>query len=438
MPTTRADSYSAASGGGIYAGVAAPGNVPAAGVARTFAMIGDSMNSPSFGHGAIPWLNAKLGGAFQVLANSAFNGRTLAQLSTEMGNSYLADEAPGLGGLPASIGWLFIEIGTGTARGLDASPGVDLTPTLEGYFETIVTDALTRAEVVVLGGLQPLGGLGGIANKSSVFGAWNAYIQNLAETHPSGRVYYVYDGADLADEDGVILTEFYLEDYGHNSDAGNRQRALSSLAQWQALLANQSYGNPLITDPAYVYPAEDQWNPNPTNAGTGGTFGSGWSGTAPDGMRVDGNGAGTGGTVAIVAADVGDANQTDWVEVTPTSSQAGSNIRVSFPGAGRSLTSLDPTTLEQMLEIEFIGLANHNGFAAWIQGSSGGAFVRAIEAGWSTATAITDGGIFRQAMQRINPATTSGATTCFLDVGGAATASGSMGKFRFRNYTVEG
>ena len=78
MPTTRADSYSAASGGGIYAGVAGPGNVPAAGVARTFAMIGDSMNSHAFGGGAIRWVNAMMGAPFTILANSAFNGRTLA------------------------------------------------------------------------------------------------------------------------------------------------------------------------------------------------------------------------------------------------------------------------------------------------------------------------------------------------------------------------
>lgn len=437
MPTTRADSYSAASGGGIYAGVAGPGNVPAAGVARTFAMIGDSMNSHAFGGGAIRWVNAMMGAPFTILANSAFNGRTLAQLSTEMGNDYTAATAPGLGGLPA-LGWLFIEIGTGTARGLDASPGVDLTPTLEGYFETIVTDALTRAEIVVLGGLQPLGGLGGIANKSAVFGAWNAYIQNLAETHPSGRVYYIYDGADLADVDGVILTQYYLGDYGHNNSAGNRQRALSSLAQWQALLANQTYASPLITDAAHVYPAYPQWNPNHVNAGTGGTFGSGWSGTCPDGMRIEGNGAGTGGTVAIVAADVGDSNTTPWVEVTPTSSQAGSNISISSTGSGRTITTTDPETLEQLVEVEFIGLQNHIGLAAWIQASGALKLTEVpLEIGWAATETLTESLILEQKLYRQNPSAT-GSTTHYIYVAGGATASGAMGKFRFRNATVEG
>jgi len=410
---------------------------PAAGVARTFAMIGDSMNSHSFGGGAIRWVNGLLGAPFQILANSAFNGRTLAQLSTEMGNDYTAATAPGLDGLPA-LGWLFIEIGTATARGTDIGPGNSLTPTYEGYYETIVTDALTRAEVVVLGGLQPLGGLGGIDNKSAVFAEWNAYLQNLAETHPSGRVYYVYDGADLADVDGVILTEFYLGDYGHNNSAGNRQRALSSLTQWQALLANQTYASPLITDPAYVYPTYDQWNPNHVNDGTGGTFGSGWSGTCPDDMRIEGNGAGTGGTVAIVAADVGDANQTPWVEVTPTSSQSGSNISISFTGSGRTITTTDPETLEQLIEVEFIGLQNHYGLATWIQASGALKLTEvALEIGWAATETLTESLILEQKLYRQNPGAT-GSTTHYIYVAGGATASGSMGKFRFRNATVEG
>lgn len=434
MPTTRADSYSAASGGGIYAGVDAPANIPASGVARTFAMIGDSMNSLAFGGGAIRWVNGMMGAPFILLANSAFNGRTLFQLSGELANSYKATETPGLGGLPA-LGWLFIEIGTATARGTDDSPGVELTPELEGYFHTLVDDALNYAEVVVLGGLQPLGGVGDLANKSACFGRWNAFIENLAVTHASGRVYYIYDGADLADENGAVYTQFYLSDRGHNNDAGNRQRALSSLSQWQALLANQSYASRLVTDAADVYPATTQWNPNVTMSGTGGTKGSGWSGTLPDGFYVETYGVGLSGSCSIVAADVGDANQVPWLRITQSTTDVAGAVSLNWDGSGRTLTDTDPETLDQLIQIRFNSLTKAQEIWYWTQSTSGQRITEIAKVGWSGNDTLTETITLHQKQYRLAP-TATGGTKHYLYLFNSG--SGGTGSLDIRCPSVRG
>ena len=408
------------------------GNWPAAGVPNTLAVVGDSMNSRNYNGGAMPWLNALLGGVFDFRANSATNGNTLSGLLGTLDNDYDAASNPGLAGL--TLGWVACGIGTADAKGTTGA-GIPLDSTHEALYIDIVDKLLTYAEHVVMWPLPPLGQ--GDQNHSAVFADWNAYIASLPSIYNNGRVWYVDDTANLSVVGGDINTQMYIADDGHHSGAGRYQRALNNLAYWQNLISNQGYDSPVVTDSADKYSATDQWNPNPTNTGTDGTFGSGWSGTAPTGWNISGNGSGTGGTVSIVSADVGDANQTSWVRITPTSSQAGSNIAISLSGAGRTITSTVPAQWDEIYEVRVNALENYTGISSWIQAGAGGSMTLVNTLDWEEWGALTAQGVARQNMHRVNTSA-SGSSTLYIYIGGTATDTGSMGSIDIRCFTIRG
>lgn len=394
-----------------------------------FAAIGDSTTSLNFNGGPFPWINGLLGAKLDMLANSGFNGRSLGQLVGDIANNYNTITSPGLEGLPA-LDLVAFRIGANDFRF-----GAAINSTHKANYVSVVTNLLARATRVVVLALTPVGGQE--ANRTT----WNAYLRDelvpaFSISHP-GRVFWIDDTADLIDGLGNVVTDFYLVDEVHQTDAGRRQMALTGLSQWEALIGHGEYISPLVTDSADVYPAQPQWVANPTNTGTGGTFGSGWSGTAPTGMHISGNGAGTGGVVSIVAADVGDPNQTPWTRIAPSASQAGSNISITLTGAGRTITTIDPETLEQLIDVRWTGFLNHAALVAWIQVSGGLKLTQVQTIGWLHDEVLTEEATLQQKFYRQNSAAT-GATTNYIYIAGGATASGAMGHIEFRCCSVRG
>lgn len=394
-----------------------------------FAAIGDSLTSLNFNGGPFPWINGLLGAKLNMLANSGFNGRSLGQLVGEIGNSYATITAPGLQGLPA-LDLVAFRVGTNDFRF-----GAAINDTNKADYVSVVNGLLARSTRVVVLALPPA--LDQETNRT----LWNNYLRDVmvpafAISHP-GRVFWIDDTANMVDGLGAVIPSLYLVDEVHQTDIGRRHMALNGLSQWEALLGAGEYISPLVTSAADVYPAQPQWVVNPTNTGTGGTFGAGWSGTAPTGMNVSGNGAGTGGVVSIVAADVGDPNQVPWVRITPSSTQAGSNIAITLTGAGRTITTVDPTTLEQLIQVRWVGLLNLSALTAWIQVAGGMKLTQVQTIGWDPTSTITEEATLQQKFYRQNSAAT-GVTTNYVYVGCGATASGSMGYFEFRCYSVRG
>lgn len=430
------DYYSVASGAGVYAGMANPG-IPAAGVSPLAAFIGDSLTAQDFGVTPIYWQLGLQGGRLQPVANSGFPGRSTQGLSTGIGNSYLIDTEPGFGGLAAlygRLGWIFMRIGANDYRGADGSAGTAINSVNQGYIDSIVTQLLALTEHLVIFACSPLSDA--LLTRKTNIATWSAYMQTKAAADPT-RVHYINDCATMVDGAGDLVPAYYQADRVHFSSAGTYEMGQAAQAQLTALFANQSYANPLITDPTRVYPAFDQWNPNPTNTGTGGTFGAGWSGVCPTGMRIEGNGAGTGGTVAIEAAAGGDSNSTPWVVLTPTSLQAGSSISISFPGSGRTIDGSTPSTLEQMVEFRAASLANFSGIDSWIQAVSGLKLTKVLHFVWNAATVLSRTWTGRQKLYRTSPTASGASTTNFIYAGGV-TASGAMGSLAFRCFSVEG
>jgi flagellar hook-associated protein FlgK len=223
--------------------------------------------------------------------------------------------------------------------------------------------------------------------------------------------------------------------------AGGYRMALTSRTALASLFASYGYTPGLVTDSADVYPAQPQWIDNPTNEGTSGTFGTGWSGTCATGTRVETNGSGCSGTASIVAADGGDPNQTPWQRITPTAVATTGTIYMTKTATGRTLTSGDPDTLEQLAEIRFnaVDATKISGVALWMQGYTGGAITKtatlklaAYSASTISETVVQQQKFYRVGLSAVNP------MKFYAAIGIAANHTGSLGSFDFRCISVRG
>lgn len=407
-------------------------DAPAAGVSPLTALIGDSLTEHAFGSTPFYWQNGLIGGQLELIANSGHSGQTLGGFLGQIENDYTAATAPGLIGLPA-LGWVFFRGGTNNIRFGNGGLGTPLDSTFQGNYIDIIDRLLDFAEHVVVLPVPPIGGV--TVTKNIEVANWNAWLQAYVEADTSGRLHWIDDCADLVDGSGNVVPEFFMSDELHMIGAGSRQMALTAQTQLEALLANQGYGSPLVTDPADVYPAQPQWTTNPTNTGTGGTFGSGWSGQAPNGWRVETNGSGLAGAVSIVAADVGDPNQTPWVRITP-SAVAPANIAITMDGAGRSITSSDPDTLEQLLDIRFNAFTKFSLLETWAQ-AAGNRFTKTGKLMWDANIGANERVTLRQKFYR-NGANAGGTPLHYIYIGAAVTHSGSCGSIDLRCWSVRG
>ena len=438
MATPISDSYSASTGSTVRGGrggvVVMPG-APPAGVSPLAAFYGDSLTAhatwcPHY------WTLGLIGAPLDVLRNGGFNGQSIGGLGLQLDNSWNALPA-GLAGAPA-LGWIFLRIGTNNARGAVGSTGVPIDGSYRDRYDIVISKCLAAAEHVVIFPVPPIGGA--LVGQNTSVQSYNDYLQSKVAADP--RLHWIDDTADLTVPGGAVDPVYFGPDELHFSGAGAIRCALTAKPQLEALFVNQGYASPLITSGADVYPSQPQWVVNPMNSGTSGTRSAGWtgSGTLPTGVNVSSNGAGMSGTAEMVAADVGDSNQTPWLRITPAVTQSGSGIAISYTAAGRALSSADPVDFEQTLQVRVTGF---NGGAisqlrSWMQG--GGQRLTSEQVLLlNKATSATGTVTMRQHYQRNSASSTvTGAVTAtnYVYLDGAGT--GPTGSIEIRNFGIRG
>lgn len=396
---------------------------------RNMAWIGDSLTERAFGSTPFYWQNALSGAPLKLLANSGHSGQSVFGLIGQIDSDYKLSTAAGFDGLPP-LGVAFVRIGTNTYRF-----GASFTTTGQNDYISVLNKALTYAEHVLVFPVPPIGE-GITVEKNTVVPTVNAWLQSYCESE--SRLHWVDDCSDLTDVDGNVLTQFFASDMLHMNGAGSLQMAITGKTRYEEILLDL-YGpdwqeSRLVTDSADVYPAQDQWTTNPTNVGTDGTFGSGWSGTLPTGWRVETNGAGLAGVCSIVSADVGDPNQVPWVRIKPSQS-ASANIAITMTGAGRTISSTVPDPLEQMIEVRGNNFVNFNDLNLWLQ-AGGQRLTPNARLRWGDSIGLNVRGTLQQEHYRTGA--TSGSPTNYIYIAGTTSASGEMGSIDLRCWSVRG
>lgn len=401
---------------------------------RYAAIIGDSLTSHDYACTPIYWQLGLAGAPTRLLANCGAGGQTIDGCAGQIDRDYRI-EYPGFSGLPPlKLG--IIRIGTNDSRG-----GSAIDNARKASYRTLLTRALTYAEHVLFLPVPPEGEGITVAINTQVAG-YNAFLQELVAEDPTRR-HYLDDCADLVDGGGAVITSYYDSDMLHINGAGSYRMALTSEGAFAALLASLGFTagsySPLVTDPAIVYPTYPQWHPNPTNVGTGGTKGSGWSGSVIDGGLLEFYGSGGSGTASIVAADGGDPIQIPWQRMAPTVASSGGGFGLSFTGAGRTITGSDPDTLEQVLEVRFNDFKAYDQMVSRLFPTGGGTITPSQYLRWSGSTGANRRATHYQKFARINAGGTGATSIVRLEFGGAASGySGAMGSVDVRCHTVRG
>ncbi len=407
---------------------------PADGVSNLAAFIGDSNVEHPFKATPLYWMMGLVGAPLEVLANSGKSGVTIQGLVSQIDQLYTNGADPGLAGLPA-LGWIFIQAGTNGLRG-----ATSITSDQQAHILNLNNKAKALAEHVVWVTMPPAGGVS--TARAAGYPVFREYMQGFVTADTSGRTHLLDPWGTVIDGSGNIIPEFWLVDEYHPSYAAGAVVALEAQPQLEYLFSNQGYARaPLVTDPADVYPAENQWVGNPTAAGTGGSKGGGWTGTLPDGWSIGTNGSGIGGTVAIVAAadvDPTDTNATPWVRITPTSSSSFAQISLTFTASGRTITTSDPSTLEQLLEVKAEGLENFDLLEFWMQNNSGNKTTQVAYLGLRASGLTAGPALLRQKYSRAG--NTAGGTPIIgvVYIYSVVADSGGMGSILVRCPSIRG
>lgn len=395
---------------------------------RNFAVIGDSLTERAFGSTPIYWQNGLLGAPLKLIANSGFSGQSVFGLISQIDFTYQQATAPGLLGLPP-LGLVGVRIGTNTYRF-----GAAFTSSGQADYMSVLNKLKNYAEHVIVFPVPPIGGV--TIAKNTVVPVVNAWLQGVCNADP--RLHWIDDCMDLVDSNGNVRPQFFISDELHMNGAGSYQMALTAEAQLSSLLA-QLYGpnwrqSRLATNPGDVFPATDNITTNPTNIGTGGTFGSGWSGQLPNGWRVETNGVGLIGVCSIVPAAVTDPNQVPWVRIKPSQSAA-ANIAVTMTAAPRFIDANVPNPVEIMMEIRGNDFRNFNDLTTWIQ-AGGQRLTPNARVRWSEFTGMNRVATVQQSHYRTGSSGGTALNYCYIT--GALSASGEMGSIDIRCWSVRG
>jgi lysophospholipase L1-like esterase len=393
------------------------------------ALIGDSLTDDSFGITTFYWMNGIAGGNLKLIANSGLSGDTVANMLARVDNNWNA-ATRGLAGL-ADLEWIVIRAGTNDARASAAIAG-----TLTTQYNSLMAKLAGYATNVVVLAVPPL------AN-----GAQNLLVQDynafLAANFNSGQFHFIDDCVNVRDGSNNQIAGFFNVDGIHFNEKGVYQIGVDGGAGMTPLTSG--YSSPLSTDSADVYPAQPQWFRNPTNAGAGGTVGSGFTGTVANNISIGAIGTGVAGTLSKVSADVGDANQTPWQRVTITQGHTGSSVSISTSASGRSISDVDPGSIDLLGQIRITGgdATNVTQITLDMQGSTTGEHLQSARLKLLGATGINKTVTVRRAVPRgmtgDTPASQGGANMTIeipfaADFGPAA----NIGSIDFRCFTLRG
>jgi len=418
-------------GGGLDSPVLDIIRAPADGLSNLTAVIGDSLTEHAFRSTPFYWQNGLLGAPLDIIANSGYSGQSIIGLQGQIAENYKTGSPPGLAGLPA-LGFVFVRIGTNNYRGSGSLSSID--NTTQAQYLDIIAQLKTYAEHVVCTPIPPIVG---ITNEDQPRKVWNAFCRSAVLADTSGRVSWLDDCVDLESGGGGIAAFFNGDGY-HMNGAGARQMGLTMQPKLEALLANQGFARaPLVQDPADVYPAQPQWIINPTGAGNV-SFSGGWSGNLPTDWSISTNGSGIGGTTAIVAADAEDPNQVPWVRITPTTQSSFAQIRVQFNADGRTITSSDPSELEQLLEVRFNGMTRFNQLEYWISNNSGVKFAQTAYLKWGETIGTFEQVVMRQRYYRDSTTAGGAPPRGIVYIYSVVAGSGDVGYVDIRCPSVRG
>ena len=392
------------------------------------ALMGDSLTSQTYGVTPWYWQNGVAGGVLKTIHNAGVSSETVANMLARVNNSY-SNASPGLAGLPA-LG--FIPLRTMTN---DARSGAINTTKQNDYLALVAACKayLAPGGKVLAFPVPPLGG-SSIAANANVAG-YNSFIQSVVAADSS--MVWIDDCVNVKDGAGAQLSSFFTDGV-HFNPAGTMQTGIDGGTALASLLSTYGYSSPVSADAADVYPTAAQWNPNHVNAGSTASSGA-FTGSVPTGYSVGANGAGVAGTVSIVAAAGGDSNATPWLRITPSQAQSGSSIAISRALAGRSITTVDPATLDVVLQLRFnsFDARQWSALRLWSQGSSGGKLSADLSALMGGDAALTRTVTLRHALPRPT-ANAESSLTLYCYITAAATLTAGMGSIDIRCITLRG
>lgn len=349
---------------------------PAAGMSNKTLLYGDSLTEDAFRSTFWYWANGLMGAPLDIVANSGVSGRSLGDMDNEFNNNYLdAGGHPGCSGI-SGLGLIIIMGGTNGWRGAGPVSSVD-SGTIASI-NSLIAKAKTKAQYVLWVSMPPIvtSIVGGNPSAPGYpRNTLNDQIRSIIAADSSGRVSFLEPHSLTTDGAGSGIASMFQPDGYHWGPLGTYTTAVGAQAGLTAYLANQGYPSaPLITDPAHVYPAFPQWVTNPAMTGSVAVTG-GFTGALPTNWAIGAYGAGAhGGVLTIRAADVGDPNQRPWLRIKPSASYNSQAVTFEITAAGRAITSGDPASFAQMMEVNFVGLQNFERLEFSLQNQFGNRF----------------------------------------------------------------
>ena len=421
MASPVADSYDLPPGGGVIS----CGRFTAPLVSLNTALMGDSLTDDAYGLTTFYGINAGCGGKMVLMANSGVSGTTVGDMLGRVNNLYTAG-APGMAGI-GTLGRIFVRAGTNDARGNTSIAS------LAASYTALLNTLATYAQRVIILAVPPLSDSGNNATAAT----YNAWLSAFAAANPS-QFKYIDDCTSLRLGDGSQDPVCFNVDGIHFAGPGVARAGLAGAIAMASELA--SAHSPLSKSAADVYPAQPQWIQNPTIVGTGGGKDGAFSGQVANTFYVGGYGAGMGGVCSIVAANAGDQNQTPWQRVELTSGQVGSRLDIQTTLIGRSITAVDPTRLDAMLEIRFVGVNRSyvDGISLMAQGDTGEYFVPSTPLFLDSSGTESKTYVLRARRKRSGSSPSISYLGWHLYAGIRANFSSSVGFIDIRSITVRG
>lgn len=273
----------------------ASGGVIAAGRSRRksgdIVIIGDSLTdwTPGF-----PWGMSLAGAPVRFISNAGIGSDTIAGAISRWQTDVL-DKAPDI---------VALRIGTNSLA-LDA-------PTFQSQYQTLLDSLVTNGIFGFIHAIPPR------IDSATVIVQRNAWISGQCALSP-GKLKFVNDSVALGDA-GYNFIAAYFADGIHMADKGMHAQGLGMEADYRNALTPVS---PLITDGTDTFELNSgsmQYVRNPLMSGAG---------PVPTDWTLGTSGGGTVATPSIVAADVGDLNQSPWFRFT-VDSMGGDNHWISF------------------------------------------------------------------------------------------------------------
>lgn len=422
MATPRGKTYTVASGATVYAGR----NPPPPPV--NLVMVGDSLTAMSYGElHEVAWLNARAGGPLKMIANIGVAGNTVNDILSRIDNSY-TNASPGMAGL-SDVGWTVLRVGTNNTRG-----GSSINSTVQGQYQSLIAKILTYSQRLIVLAVPPLGS----PENGAGVGSYNTWLASYCATVPNCT--FIDSTTGVNNGSGGWVSGYTPADGIHFGGKVAQRMGADGAAAFAALLAPYGYASPVSTDAADKYPAAPQWVTNHVMAGTGGTNSIG-SGQVPTSWTVNSYGTGFSATTSIVAADVGDPNQTPWLKVDPTAvtNAASGHLQMVAALSGRTITTSDPTRLEVVIEYKFDGFdaSRFSTLRAYVYGASNESIsgTARLQLGDSS---LTLGAVARTALPRSSTTYSHSSATLKFELVPNQIYSGAMGSLYVRCATVRG